>query len=64
MLYLLALIIVVFSITIPDLFLSEITIQSVFRSQAVHLALAALCPSSQASSTSGWASTWRRRSSW
>ena len=45
-LYLLALIIVVFSITIPELFLSEITIQSVFRSQAVVgiLALAALLP--------------------
>jgi len=45
-LYLLALIIVVFSITIPELFLSEITIQSVARSQAVVgiLALAALMP--------------------
>jgi len=45
-LYLLALIIVVFSITIPDLFLSEITFQSVARSQAVVgiLALAALLP--------------------
>lgn len=45
-LYLLALIVVVFGITIPELFLSEITIQSVFRSQAVVgiLALAALLP--------------------
>jgi len=45
-LYLLALVVVVFSVTIPELFLSEITIQSVFRSQAVVgiLALAALLP--------------------
>ncbi|WP_448624472.1 ABC transporter permease [Geodermatophilus sp. URMC 64] len=45
-LYLLVLIIVIFSITIPDLFLSEITFQSVARSQAVVgiLALAALLP--------------------
>jgi ribose transport system permease protein len=45
-LYLLALIVVVFGITIPELFLSEITIQSVFRSQAVVgiLALGALLP--------------------
>jgi ribose transport system permease protein len=45
-LYLLVLILVIFSITIPDLFLSEITFQSVARSQAVVgiLALAALLP--------------------
>jgi len=45
-LYLLALIFVVFSITIPDLFLSPITMQSVARSQAVVgiLALGALLP--------------------
>jgi ribose transport system permease protein len=45
-LYLLVLIVVIFGITIPDLFLSEITFQSVARSQAVVgiLALAALVP--------------------
>jgi ribose transport system permease protein len=45
-LYLLGFIVLVFSITIPDLFLSSITFQSVFRSQAVVgiLALAALIP--------------------
>ena len=45
-LYLLVLIIVIFGVTIPDLFLSEITFQSVARSQAVVgiLALAALLP--------------------
>jgi ribose transport system permease protein len=45
-LYLLALITLVFAITIPDLFLSEITFQSIARSQAVVgiLALAALLP--------------------
>lgn len=46
LLYLLILINVVFALTIPDLFLSEITFQSVARSQAVVgiLALAALVP--------------------
>ncbi|WP_217644900.1 ABC transporter permease, partial [Geodermatophilus amargosae] len=45
-LYLLVLIVVIFGITIPDLFLSEITFQSVARSQAIVgiLALAALLP--------------------
>lgn len=44
--YLLGLIVLVFSMTIPDLFLSSITFQSVLRSQAVVgiLALAALIP--------------------
>src|ERR1044072_9509241 len=44
--YLLVVIIVIFGVTIPGLFLSEITFQSVARSQAVLglLALAALLP--------------------